>query len=294
MTSSSKYARLRNRQASQVKNSDTNACISDTVRADQDKSLGISMLSEFFGRDGLQKGELRPSRKESSFTLRRYGCIESTIGSSGHPSADYTSMSSAMSHSLPTDYAGANPDKLVTTDSYIAEVFKGSGVSVCRVDGALGPIYAKRIVRLAATKRDRPGRLLLLTDNDIRLFPLQGLFGYADRRRGIAIISTARLRDPDNPARTRERLRNVAAHELGHLNGLSHCAGPQCVMTQVSTPEELDCRPLLPCERCPRRSAQLRQAMATIAALLFLAISVLAIERVTSFWQGAGPDFPFL
>ena len=199
-----------------------------------------------------------------------------------------------MSHQLSTDYAGAIPKLAVATDDSFADAFKDSAVSLWHLDRERGPIDAKRAVSLAASKRDRSDRLLLLTDNDLRVPPLGGLFGYADRRKGVAIISTARLRDPDNPARTRKRLQNVAAHELGHLNGLSHCAGPGCVMIQVRMLEELDRRPLTPCGGCPRYSARLRHAMGTIAALLFLAISVLAIERVTSFWEGAGPDFPFL
>ena len=161
-----------------------------------------------------------------------------------------------MSHLLPTEGVGASPDQPGSIASYLAEVLDGSGLLVRHVehDREHRPINAKRIVRLMASELERTDRLLLVTESDLRVPPLRSLFGYADRRRGIAIISSARLRDPADPARTRARLRNVAAHELGHLNGLSHCAGPGCVMMQVSTPEQLDSRPLTPCARCPRHS----------------------------------------
>ncbi|HXN86417.1 MAG TPA: matrixin family metalloprotease [Candidatus Binataceae bacterium] len=201
-----------------------------------------------------------------------------------------------MSQLMHTESVSANQDQPGTTASYLAKVLKGSGLSICHLDNdrEQGPIDAKSLVRLAASERDRTDRQLLITDSDIRVPPLRDLFGYADRRRGIAIVSTARLRDPDDPARTRERLLNVAAHELGHLNGLSHCAGPRCVMMQVSTWEQLDSRPLTPCARSHRHFARLRQWISTVAVLVVLVVSIVGIERVTSFWEGAGPDFPFL
>ncbi len=199
-----------------------------------------------------------------------------------------------MSHSHPIEGVGANPNQPDTFTGYLAEVLDSPGLSIRHLDHERGPIYAKQTIRLASAEPHRTDLLLLVTDGDIRVPPLRGLFGYADRRRGIAIVSTARLRDPTDPARTRKRLRNVAAHELGHLKGLNHCAGPRCLMTQVSTPEQLDDRPLTPCPECPGRLARRRQAIGTFAVLLVLVISVIAVERVTSLWEGAAPDFPFL
>ena len=201
-----------------------------------------------------------------------------------------------MPQLLPTEGVSANQDQPGSIASYLAEALNGSGVSICHLDNDRqhGPIDAKCVVRRAASECDRPDRLLLVTDSDIRVPPLRYLFGYADRRRGIAVVSTARLRVPDDPARTRARLLNVATHELGHLNGLSHCASPRCVMMQVSAPEQLDSRPLTTCAGGGRHFARLRQAISTIAVLLVLAIAIVGIESVTSFWEGAGPDFPFL
>jgi predicted Zn-dependent protease len=114
-------------------------------------------------------------------------------------------------------------------------------------DGPQGPIDARALLRRAADACQSSERLLIVTERDLRMRSLQSLFGFANRRRRVAVVSTARLGNSGNPLLATRRLRNVAAHELGHLKGLHHCDGPQCVMKAVTTPEEIDRRPLKPC-----------------------------------------------
>jgi len=61
------------------------------------------------------------------------------------------------------------------------------------------------------------------------------VFGEADPREGVAVISVARLRSefdgiPSDEALLHRRLLKEAVHELGHTYGLGHCPDPICVM----------------------------------------------------------------
>lgn len=100
---------------------------------------------------------------------------------------------------------------------------------------------------------------------------LDSLFGFGDRRRQLAVVSVAGLipkdpdgsTDPTDPQRPntclgpnrlkalRNRIHNLIAHELGHLQGLAHCATPGCVMRSVRDAQELDNRGFLACGKCP-------------------------------------------
>ena len=160
-------------------------------------------------------------------------------------------------------------------------------------DGPQGPIDARALLRRAADACQSSERLLIVTERDLRVRSLQSLFGFANRRRRVALVSTARLGDSGNPLLVTCRLRNVAAHELGHLKGLHHCDGPQCVMKAATTPEEIDRRPLKPCGRCPTRAAWFRMTLGVAAAVIVLALAVAGIDRIASLAVGPAPDFPF-
>ena len=160
-------------------------------------------------------------------------------------------------------------------------------------DGPQGPIDARALLRRAADACQSSERLLIVTERDLRMRSLQSLFGFANRRRRVAVVSTARLGNSGNPLLATRRLRNVAAHELGHLKGLHHCDGPQCVMKAVTTPEEIDRRPLKPCGRCPTRAAWFRRTLGVAAAVIVLALAVAGIDRIASLAASPAPDFPF-
>ena len=160
-------------------------------------------------------------------------------------------------------------------------------------DGPQGPIDARAVLLLAADACQSSERLLIVTERDLRMRSLQSLFGFANRRRGVAVVSTARLDDSGDPLLATRRLRNTAAHELGHLKGLRHCRGPQCVMTPVTTSEEIDRRPLKPCGRCPTRAGWIRRMLSAAAAVVILALAVAGIDRIASLTASPVPDFPF-
>ncbi|MCE9634286.1 MAG: hypothetical protein K8T90_01160 [Planctomycetes bacterium] len=113
-----------------------------------------------------------------------------------------------------------------------------------RADGA-----TDRAAALAAVTGD----VLLVTSIDLVLPDIAWVLGYANRRRRAAVVSIARLRDPLDDELTIRRLRNVAAHESGHLRGLSHCRAPACVMRVATGPDVLDQRDDGPCAACRRR-----------------------------------------
>jgi archaemetzincin len=77
----------------------------------------------------------------------------------------------------------------------------------------------------------RPGweRLLGIADVDLYAVDLNFVFGEADPRGGVAVMSLARLHDED-AALFRRRAATEAIHELGHTYGLGHCRDPRCVM----------------------------------------------------------------
>jgi predicted Zn-dependent protease len=156
------------------------------------------------------------------------------------------------------------------------------------------PIDARALLKLALGAPLSTKYVLIVTDRDLRMRSLDSLFGFAIHRKRIAVVSTARLQDPCDPNLTQQRLCNITAHELGHLIGLTHCHGPQCVMLPATTPAEIDRRPLKACGRCPRRMVWMGRLVGVVAALMILAFSAVAIDRASSFLASPVPDFPFL
>jgi archaemetzincin len=96
---------------------------------------------------------------------------------------------------------------------------------------------------LAAVKRPDWERLLGVVDVDLYVPELSFVFGEADRRRGVAVFSLARLgggRDAGGQPLFARRAATEAIHELGHTYGLAHCKDPECVMWFSNTLAESD------------------------------------------------------
>ena len=94
-----------------------------------------------------------------------------------------------------------------------------------------------------------PGELALaIVGQDMYVRGLNFVFGLASGRR--AIISLARLRDPENPARERHRIATEAVHEVGHLLGLGHCRNPRCAMFFSNTLSDTDAKGPALCAHC--------------------------------------------
>jgi archaemetzincin len=77
--------------------------------------------------------------------------------------------------------------------------------------------------------------ILGVTGVDLYVPGLNFVFGLADLRSHVAVISLARLYpefygQPRNPKLFKERALKEAIHELGHLWGLGHCPDPACIM----------------------------------------------------------------
>ncbi len=105
-----------------------------------------------------------------------------------------------------------------------------------------------------------PGRLALgVTGVDLFIPRLNFIFGLADPRGGIAIISLHRLRpefygDASDAELLMERAVKEAVHEIGHVLGLIHCGDPACIMHFSNTIGDTDRKGTGFCYRCqPRR-----------------------------------------
>ncbi len=95
---------------------------------------------------------------------------------------------------------------------------------------------------LDVLERARPPeweRLLGIADVDLFAVDLDFVFGEADPRAGVAVMSLARLRDED-VGLFRRRAETEAIHELGHAYGLGHCRDRGCVMWFSDTLAETD------------------------------------------------------
>jgi len=146
------------------------------------------------------------------------------------------------------------------------------------------------IVRCA--QRVSGGRTaLILCGSRLRTRECPDLLGYADRRARVVVLSTSAMQSDQDPELLLARLRNVLAHEQGHLDGRSHCRTAGCVMRPVSEAAYLDARPLVPCERC--RRPRFRRAAPLVAAAAALALAVLLFDGVASRLVGPAFEMPF-
>ncbi len=97
-----------------------------------------------------------------------------------------------------------------------------------------------------------PGKLLGVTDVDLFIPILTFVFGEAALGGDVAVVSTARLRDPGDrdPALVGERLVKECIHELGHTFGLIHCADPRCAMARSASVAHVDAKRATLCPTC--------------------------------------------
>jgi archaemetzincin len=102
---------------------------------------------------------------------------------------------------------------------------------------------------LAAAKSPEHERLLGVTSVDLFLPDQLFVFGDADPRRGVALVSVERFEHaPDADAFAR-LLASAAVHQLGHTYGLEDCREARCVMWLAASPEEVARRGLMFCDR---------------------------------------------
>lgn len=113
------------------------------------------------------------------------------------------------------------------------------------------------LARLAERPRE-PGSVIVgVTGLDLFVPVFTFVFGEAQVAGHAAIVSTHRLREefyglPPNPALLLERLMKELLHELGHTQGLRHCADWRCVMSSAHTVERIDVRQAGFCADCAR------------------------------------------
>jgi predicted Zn-dependent protease len=156
----------------------------------------------------------------------------------------------------------------------------------CATD-ARGRLRAERLARCFAPP-EKDALTLVLTARDLCAGNCSWVFGYADRRRRVAIVSACRVAAAGDPSLTARRLRSVMAHELGHLHGLAHCPAADCVMHAARDASELDSRGERPCGRCPGRLRWWRLVLGMAACgLLFVGLdgagSALKPDRMSPF-----------
>jgi archaemetzincin len=114
--------------------------------------------------------------------------------------------------------------------------------------------------------RRAPGgtaRVLGVTVRDLFVPVLSFVYGQAQLRGRVAVISLARLRPefyglPGDPELVATRAAKEAVHEVGHLFGLVHCPDRRCPMSLSVGLEELDSKIA---EHCPSCSALLRGSL---------------------------------
>ncbi len=112
-----------------------------------------------------------------------------------------------------------------------------------------------RASALFAVCLEEPGdRVLGLTGADLYEVGLNFVFGYSQPNGRVAVISLARLRDPDR-ALFLDRVTKEAIHEIGHTLGLSHDEDDRrCVMHFSRNLADTDRKGREFCSECAARA----------------------------------------
>jgi archaemetzincin len=119
--------------------------------------------------------------------------------------------------------------------------------------------YSSVAFMLALAKADfrDVDRVIGITACDLFIPMLTFVFGQAQLRGRIALVSIARLRQefygasPDGDL-LRLRLRKEVGHELGHSMGLIHCPDRDCLMSLATSIQEVDRKQTEFCPSCRR------------------------------------------
>lgn len=98
-------------------------------------------------------------------------------------------------------------------------------------------------------------RLLAVTERDLFIPMLSFVFGQAQLRGQIAIISLARLRQefyglPANAMLFISRTLKETVHEMGHTFGLTHCLDHECPMSLSTNIQQVDAKGEAFCANC--------------------------------------------
>ncbi len=93
---------------------------------------------------------------------------------------------------------------------------------------------------------------LYVTGEDLYAEGLNFVFGVALKSYKVALLSTYRLRQGAGLKLYEERVFKEAAHEIGHLMGLSHCVDPTCLMSFSNSLLEVDQKLPILCKECMR------------------------------------------
>jgi archaemetzincin len=121
-----------------------------------------------------------------------------------------------------------------------------------RVTGSNRYIGARLLEALPIQKDEL---VLGITRLDLSMIGYEYTSGLSDLPNHRAIISVFRLQSSpaeklENGEQFTDRVIKRAIHELGHSFGLPHCDDTQCVMHYSDTPEDMDGKSCLLCEKC--------------------------------------------
>ena len=112
----------------------------------------------------------------------------------------------------------------------------------------------KQIHKLRLTGYDR---ILGIADVDLYIPERTFVFGGADVKKKVSVISLTRLRQkfydlPEDSALFKYRIIIEAVHELGHTYGLYHCKNNKCVMFLSNTIGDTDNKGAELCSNCTK------------------------------------------
>jgi archaemetzincin len=116
--------------------------------------------------------------------------------------------------------------------------------------------FSTRLIADAIPKTTHlEGKVILLVDFDLYVPVFTFVFGEAQLRGKISIVSLCRLHEEFYTGKTNdeiffERAIKEILHELGHNFGLLHCSSWDCVMHSSSIVEQVDIKGPFYCQDC--------------------------------------------
>ncbi|GJQ58527.1 MAG: peptidase [Candidatus Scalindua sp.] len=115
----------------------------------------------------------------------------------------------------------------------------------------------KFLKKLRALELVDYGRVLGIIDVDLYVPELTFVFGEADLKNRVSIISLTRLRQefynlPKDLTLFNQRVITEAVHELGHTYGLRHCGNDNCVLFFSKTLADTDKKGSDFCRNCKK------------------------------------------